>query len=210
VSDSPLRVFDGQGRAELGAEQAAALAMLAAAVRDLVEATVLTDVRPTDIRAAAEAVSGLLPGLDAARRPAPPVADVDGNGMLRQLASPVTGALNPIAPPIEIVALPDGTARSEFTLSPVYEGPPGCVHGGVSAMILDHVAGAAALLNGTPGMTATLDLRYRRPTPHSVPLVAEAKADRVEGRKTYVEARIVDLDGRSTVEATGMFIMPVR
>lgn len=206
----PLRIFNGQGRPQLGADQMAALTVLAAAVRDLVEATLLTDVDPATLLATAAAVNALVPGLDAARRTAPPVADLDGNGVLRQLASPVSGTLNPIAPPIEIVALPDGTVRSEFTLSPVYEGPPGCVHGGMSAMILDHVAGAAAAFNGTPGMTATLEMRYRRPTPHSVPLVAEARTDRVEGRKTFVEARITDLDGRTTVEATGMFILPSR
>lgn len=202
-------VFIGDGRPALPAEQVAALAALSDAVRGLIEAAVLTDVDPAEIAEVATTVTGLTERLDAARRPAPPVVDVDGTGIVRQLASPVTGALNPIAPPIEMVAGPDGAVRSEFTLSAVYEGPAGCVHGGVAAMILDHIAGAAALLNGTPGMTAGLDLRYRRPTPHSVPLTAEARTDRVEGRKTFVAARILDPEGRPTVEATGVFIMPL-
>jgi len=204
------RVFTDMDRQALDPEQIEALAGLSARVRELVEAVVLTDVPVADIEAAADRIRAITEGLDFARRPAPPVADLDGGGIVRQLASPVTGPLNPIAPPIEMVALPDGTARTTFTLSPVYEGPPGFVHGGVSAMILDHLAGSAALLNGTPGMTASLELRYRRPTPHSVPLTAEAKTDRVEGRKTFVEARIFGADGRSTVEATAMFMMPTR
>ena len=202
------RVFSGEGRAELTADQVEALTRLSDGVRGLIEATVLTDVDPAELTQITETLAGLTGRLRAGRRTTPPVVAVDGRGIVRQPASPVSGELNPIAPPIEMTAQPDGTVRAEFTLSAVYEGPAGCVHGGVSAMILDHLAGAAALLNGTPGMTAGLDLRYRRPTPHSAPLTAEAKADRVEGRKTFVEARIFGADGRSTVEATGVFVMP--
>jgi uncharacterized protein (TIGR00369 family) len=201
------RVFSGEGRSQLTAEHGAALAGLAERVRELIEATLLTDVDSAELAQIAETVAGLTERLNAARRTAPPIIAVDGGGLVQQPASPVTGPVNPISPPIEMT-VSDGTVRSEFTLSAVYEGPAGCVHGGVSAMILDHIAGAAALLNGTPGMTAGLDLRYRRPTPHSVPLIAEARADRVEGRKTFVEARIFGPDGKTTVEATGVFVMP--
>jgi uncharacterized protein (TIGR00369 family) len=95
-------------------------------------------------------------------------------------------------------------------LTALYEGPPGFVHGGISALVLDQLLGAAALANGTPGMTATLETSYRRPTPHGVPLVAEARAVRSEGRTTWVTAEIRRPDGKVTVEATGTFIMPLR
>jgi predicted thioesterase len=57
-------------------------------------------------------------------------------------------------------------------------------------------------------MTATLELRYRRPTPLGVPLTVEAKASRVEGRKIYASGTIAGPDGRVTVEATAMFVTP--
>ncbi|MCW2883346.1 MAG: hypothetical protein QOE54_4946 [Streptosporangiaceae bacterium] len=204
------RVFVTRERHALGADQIDALTELAARVRELTEAVVLTDVEPAEVAEVTEEVAKLTARLSAARRVAPPIAQLDGQGLVRQLASPVSGRLNPIAPPVEMKAQPDGSVRCEFTLSAVYEGPPGFVHGGVSALILDQLLGSAAAVNGTPGMTATLDLRYRRPTPYGVPLTAEARTVRVDGRKTYADAFIAGPDGKPTVEATAMFIMPLR
>jgi acyl-coenzyme A thioesterase PaaI-like protein len=204
------RVFVTREQHALGPGQEDLLAGLAARVRELIEAVVLTDVELAEVAEVAGEVAKLTARLSAVRRVAPPIAQLDGQGLVRQLASPVSGRLNPIAPPVEMRAQPDGSVRCEFTLSAVYEGPPGFVHGGVSALILDQLLGSAAAANGTPGMTATLDLRYRRPTPYGVPLAAEARTVRVEGRKTYVDAVISGPDGKPTVEATAMFIMPQR
>ena len=42
----------------------------------------------------------------------------------------------------------DGTVSSTFDLGVAYEGPPGCVHGGVSALLLDHLLAPGGLLVG--------------------------------------------------------------
>ncbi|MEV5708871.1 PaaI family thioesterase [Actinoallomurus sp. NPDC052274] len=200
------RVFEERDRQDFDEARIADLAELAARVRELSELVVLTRADQSEVAAVAHEVELLTRRLAEAGRGIPPGAQVGEGGIVRQLGSPVTGALNPLAPPIEISVSPDGTARSEFTLGVLYEGPPGFVHGGVSAMVLDHLSGVAASANGTPGMTAGLDLRYRRPTPLGVPLSAEAKAVRVEGRKTFVESRILGPDGRVTVGAAAVFI----
>ncbi|MFI6521176.1 hotdog domain-containing protein [Spirillospora sp. NPDC050679] len=204
------RVFTARERHVLSEAQVAALEELAARVRELNDAVVHTDVDPAEVAEVSAEVAALTARLSAARRAEPPIARLGANGMVRQLASPVSGPLNPIAPPVELEVGPDKAVRAGFTLGGVYEGPPSFVHGGVSAMVLDQLLGAAAAANGTPGMTATLELRYRRPTPYGVPLTAVAKVTRVEGRKTYAEAAIAGPDGRTTVEATAMFIMPLR
>ncbi|MCO5971155.1 PaaI family thioesterase [Actinoallomurus soli] len=204
------RVFEERDRQDVDEVRIAGLAELAARVRELSELVVLTRAGQDEVAAVAGEVEALTRRLAEAGRGVPPGARVDEGGVVRQIGSPVTGELNVLAPPIEIGVLPDGTARSEFTLGVLYEGPPGFVHGGVSAMVLDHLSGVAASANGTPGMTAGLDLRYRRPTPLHVPLVAEAKAVRVDGRKTFVESRILGPDGQVTAEATAVFIMPSR
>ncbi|MCO5992232.1 PaaI family thioesterase [Actinoallomurus rhizosphaericola] len=204
------RVFEERDRQDVDEVRIAGLAELAARVRELSELVVLTRAGQDEVAAVAGEVEALTRRLTEAGRGVPPGAQVDEGGVVRQIGSPVTGELNVLAPPIEIGVLPDGTARSEFTLGVLYEGPPGFVHGGVSAMVLDHLSGVAASANGTPGMTAGLDLRYRRPTPLYVPLVAEAKAVRVDGRKTFVESRILGPDGQVTAEATAVFIMPTR
>lgn len=202
------RVFDDRRWETPDDGQVVALTELAEQVRALAERVVLTDVAAEEIAAVAREADALTRRLAVASRTGPPIAQIDAAGSVVQLGSPVTGVLNPIAPPIELDVSGDGTVRAEFTLSPVYEGPPGFVHGGVSAMILDHLSGAAAAANGTPGMTAGLDLRYRRPTPHSVPLAAEARTVRVDGRKTFVDSRIIGPGGEVTAEATAVFVMP--
>ncbi|MFA1539419.1 PaaI family thioesterase [Actinomadura monticuli] len=197
-------------RPELGDDEAAALTGLAARVRELAEATVLTAVGTAEAAAVAAEIEALTARLSAGRRDAPPFVPSGERRMDRQIGNPVTGALNPLAPPVRLRVSSDGIVRGEFTLSSVYEGPPSYVHGGVSAMVLDQVLGMAAAASGTPGMTATLETRYRRPTPLGVPLSVEAKASRVEGRKVYASGTICGPDGRVTVEATAMFIMPQR
>ncbi|NYD45933.1 acyl-coenzyme A thioesterase PaaI-like protein [Actinomadura luteofluorescens] len=197
-------------RPVLGDDEAAALTGLAARVRELAEATVLTGAGAAEAAAVADEIAALTARLTAERRGAPPFVTPGERRMDRQIANPVSGPLNPFAPPIGLDVTSDGVVRGEFTLGAVYEGPPSYVHGGVSAMVLDQALGMAAAATGTPGMTATLETRYRRPTPLGVPLKVEAKASRVEGRKVYASGTISAPDGRVTVEATAMFIMPQR
>jgi uncharacterized protein (TIGR00369 family) len=202
------QIFDSGERQVRSAAQVTALAALAARVRELTEAVVLTDVDPAELGAVTAEVDALTRRLAAVGRAAPPVAEIDEDDLVRQYASPVTGELNPIAPPISIELAAGGVVRTEFRLSAVYEGPPGAVHGGVSAMILDHLCGCAAVANGTPGMTVGLEMSYRRPTPQGVTLSAEARVVRVDGRKTFVEGRITGPDGVPTAEATAVFVRP--
>ncbi len=57
-------------------------------------------------------------------------------------------------------------------------------------------------------MTGTLTLRYRRPTPPLGDLHAEAKIDRVEGRKAFVVGHIAGPDGICVEAEGGVFIAP--
>lgn len=139
---------------------------------------------------------------------APPMADrmVDmwhGEGVTRH--DPVTGPENAIAPPLRMVGLSDGSVRGDAILGLPYQGPPGCVHGGISALLLDHAMGVANAWAGTSGMTATLELRYHRPTPLFEQLTVVAAQLRVDGRKVFTEGRIM-LGDEVCVSATGLFI----
>src|SRR3546814_4843481 len=100
-------------------------------------------------------------------------------GTSRNYGNAVVGMRNPIAPPLDITWHEDGLVTTDFHLGAAYEGPPGLVHGGVSALLLDQVAGEAAAARHKAGMTGTLTLRYERPTPLGE-LHAEAKVNRVE------------------------------
>jgi acyl-coenzyme A thioesterase PaaI-like protein len=118
----------------------------------------------------------------------------------------VVGVRNAIAPPLVTVWERDG-CWAEFSLGATYEGPPGFVHGGVCALILDQVLGEGAAAAGYPGMTAGLTIRFHRPTPLGR-LRAEAELHERVGRKAHVNGRILDPDGQVTVSAQGVYVMP--
>ena len=122
-------------------------------------------------------------------------------------ANPAVGLRNAIAPPMIIEHEADGTCWSEFTLGPAYEGPPGWVHGGICALVLDHILGEAASEGlSKPKFTGTITLKYLRGTPLG-PLRAEAFVERSEGVKTFARGYLLDANG-ATVEAEGVFIEP--
>jgi acyl-coenzyme A thioesterase PaaI-like protein len=119
--------------------------------------------------------------------------------------SPIMGMANPIAPPMRVEVGGDDTVVMHVRFGAAYEGPPGSVHGGVIAATFDEVLGMTQSLSGQPGMTGTLTVRYRRPTPLHRELRFVGTLDRVEGRKIFTTGRC--LDGEDLLaEATGLFI----
>jgi len=118
--------------------------------------------------------------------------------------SPVVGRANPIAPPVEVAVADGGIVGRGVLVSP-YEGPPGCVHGGVVAMAMDDLLGAATIVAGHPGMTGTLTVRFHRPTPLETPLTFEARAVAVDGRKVRAEGAVRTGD-QVTATADGIFV----
>jgi acyl-coenzyme A thioesterase PaaI-like protein len=121
--------------------------------------------------------------------------------------SPVIGDANPLAPPMSVRSLDDASVVSEVTLRPIHEGPPGAVHGGWVAMLLDQLLGHANAVAGVGGMTAELTVRYRRPTPYGVPLTVRARTDSVDGRRVHTSGEIT-ADDEVTASASGLFIQP--
>ncbi|MDI6912080.1 PaaI family thioesterase [Nocardioides sp.] len=176
------------------------------AVRELVDATIRTEVDDDEVRAIQAEVEALTARLRAQQLDGPYGVRFGATGRGRPWGNSVVGLRNAIAPPLMIDHDDTGRAWSDFHLGAAYEGPPGLVHGGVSALILDQMLGEAAGAGGKPGMTATLTLRYRRGTPLG-DLRAEAWIERSEGIKTWARGHVMDAEG-VTVEAEGLFILP--
>ncbi|MGO9342376.1 MAG: PaaI family thioesterase [Acidimicrobiales bacterium] len=118
--------------------------------------------------------------------------------------SPVIGFANPIAPPVEVEAV-EGGLNGRVFFDYQYEGPPGCVHGGIIALVFDELLGAANIASNSPGMTGTLTVRYRKPTPIRTELRLEARFEGREGRKIRTTGAMYDGD-ELTAEAEGIFI----
>jgi hypothetical protein len=139
---------------------------------------------------------------------APPVeermADMwAGEGFSRH--NPVTGPENAIAPPLHFKLREDRSIIGETALGLQYQGPPGNVHGGIAALLLDDALGVSNFAAGAPGMTAQLTLRYRKPTPLFTPLTVRAQQLSVDGRKIRTSGTI-SAHGEVCVEAEGLFI----
>lgn len=188
----------------------AALRRIAAANRSLIEDMVGTQVPPAELERAAEALEEMAARFRRQDRPRSMYegmaeAAMSGGGVEPFFDhSPLIGLSNPLAPPIAMELTPD-LVTGRVTFGSVYEGPPGCVHGGFVAAAFDEVLGSAQTLSGAPGMTARLIVNYRRPTPLHVPLAIEGRFDRREGRKVFTSGRIV-ADGEVTAEAEGLFV----
>jgi acyl-coenzyme A thioesterase PaaI-like protein len=118
--------------------------------------------------------------------------------------SPLAGLSNPLAPPVEM-AIEGDRVVGQAQFGSAYEGPPGCVHGGFVAAAFDEVLGMTQSLSGQTGMTGTLRIRYRQPTPLHTPLRFEGWVVRVEGRKVLTRAT-VSADGAVTADAEGLFV----
>ena len=175
------------------------------AVRELVDAAIRTTVPAEEITRAQAEVEAITTRLRSAPMRTTYGVELRTDGRGRAWGNAVVGLRNAVAPPLTIVPQGRGV-RSAFTLGAAYEGPPGSVHGGVLALVLDQMLGEAAGAGGKPGMTATLTLSYRQRTALG-DLTAEAWIERSEGIKTWARGEIHSADG-VTVEAEGLFILP--
>ena len=183
---------------------------LARATAALADAQLRTEVAPAELTAVTEEIEALTARLlTAAKEGALGTLLGPGEDEVRNHGNAVMGLRNPFASvqPGDRTVGEDRHVRYEITLGALYEGPPGLVHGGVCALVLDQLLGESAAVGGGPGMTGRLTLHYRRPTPLG-PLSLEGWLDSTDGRKTVARGEIRDPDGNVTVEAEGLFILP--
>jgi len=120
----------------------------------------------------------------------------------------VCGRENPRGLKLKFYEDPEnGTVQAEFTLPETFQGYPGIAHGGVVAAILDEVSGRAVMLHTSSDTfmaTLRLTVRYRRPTPVGVPLIAVGWVEQIGGVGAKVAGQIRLLDGTVTAEAEAL------
>ncbi|MGE5361679.1 MAG: PaaI family thioesterase [Bacteroidales bacterium] len=90
---------------------------------------------------------------------------------------------------------------------PGTEGPPGHAHGGSVAAVLDEAMGAAAWHAGHPVVAARLTVDFRQMVPVNVAAIAEARVERIDGRKVRTRGRLVSGSGLVFAESHGLFII---
>jgi len=187
----------------------ASLTRLAASVRRLIDRVVALDAPAAALDPVADSLDALTEALAPwhGQRPLPSwgtsVDPADANALLPW--SPLSGRLNPIAPPLQI-SIDGDTIVGRVTLGRAFEGAPGCAHGAVIAGAFDQVLALVNVHVGHPAMTGTLTIKYRRPTPLYKELRFVARTDRVEGRKVLASATL-HVGDTLVAESEGLFIL---
>ena len=106
---------------------------------------------------------------------------------------------------VRYYATPEGTARARVWFGPGAEGPPGHVHGGATAALLDEAMGMAALATGRVVVAARIEVDFRQMVPLGAVYTVELATDAAD-RKVTVTARMLDGDRQLVAEASGVFV----
>ena len=99
------------------------------------------------------------------------------------------------------------TATATVTLTRVHEGPPGYIHGGIIATLLDEAMSKLNRPLNVLAMTRHMEVDYLRPAPLYVPLTLTARHLRREGRKLFHAATLATPEGTPLATAKGFFLV---
>lgn len=116
------------------------------------------------------------------------------------------GQANPIGLRLKFLLAKDGSVLCQASFADVFEGPPGYLHGGIIATILDETMSKSVRARNITAMTRHMEVNYLRPVPSSAPLRLEGRVLRNEGRKHWSEARIFNAAGDLLAHSKGLFI----
>lgn len=100
----------------------------------------------------------------------------------------------------------DDGVRAAVTLAPQYQGWRGIAHGGIVMALLDEAMAHAAGFAGHRGVTASVNVRFRKPVPLEAPIDVRGRVAWQRRSVLGVEATIFDADGTLLVQAHGHFV----
>jgi len=116
------------------------------------------------------------------------------------------GRANAAGLQLEFLLAEDGSVVSLATIPDSFEGPQGYLHGGIIATLLDEAMSKAVRVRGLVAMTRKLEIEYLRPVPSAAPIRMEGRIVSSEGRKHWVQARILNGVGSELALGKGLFI----
>jgi acyl-coenzyme A thioesterase PaaI-like protein len=98
-------------------------------------------------------------------------------------------------------------ATAHLLLDRLHEGPPGHIHGGIVATLLDEAMSKLNRPLNVIAMTRHMEVDYLHPVPLYQPLVLTSRHLTREGRKLFHLAEIQRPDGTVLARAKGLFIV---
>jgi len=92
---------------------------------------------------------------------------------------------------------------SDYSVSELYQGYPGVVHGGVVAAMLDEVVARVSMIGDHHHfmMSVKMEVKYRHPVPTETPLVIVGRIVRMRGRLGKAVGEIILPDGKVAAES---------
>lgn len=116
------------------------------------------------------------------------------------------GPDNPAGMHVWFENLGDDGVRAQTTLAPQFQGWQGVAHGGIAISLLDEAMAHAAGYAGYRGVTASMNVRFRKPVPLGAPLVVVGRIAWVRGKVLGVEAEVRSASGTLLLQGTGHFL----
>jgi acyl-coenzyme A thioesterase PaaI-like protein len=99
------------------------------------------------------------------------------------------------------------TATATVHLTRNHEGPPGYIHGGIIATLMDEAMSKLNRPLDLLAMTRHMEVDYLRPCPLHSPLTLTSHHIRREGRKLFHTAILTHPDGTVLARAKGFFLV---
>jgi acyl-coenzyme A thioesterase PaaI-like protein len=117
------------------------------------------------------------------------------------------GAANLFGLQLELEPSPDGGVEGRFFVKQDHQGPPGYAHGGVIAAALDEAMALVLRAEGTPAVTARLEVDLLAPAPVGTFVRVEAGLEESDARTLRLRARARSEDGGELAVARGVFVL---
>ncbi len=98
------------------------------------------------------------------------------------------------------------TLKTTFTASPTFQGWDGIVHGGIICTLLDEATAKLVYELGYQAVTASLEVKFKKPAPILEPLHVYGEITEVRKRLVKAKAHVVKEDGTILAEGKSTLI----
>ena len=98
------------------------------------------------------------------------------------------------------------TLKTTFVASPTYQGWDGVVHGGILSTLLDEAMANLIYELSYQAVTASIEIRFKKPAPILKPLLVYGEVTEVSKRLIRAKAHIAQEDGAILATGTSTFM----
>ena len=102
------------------------------------------------------------------------------------------------------------TLKTTFIADPVFQGYDGIVHGGIISTLLDEAMAKLVYELGYQAVTASLEIKFKKPAPILEPLLVYGEITEVSKRLIRAKARVAKEDGKVLALGTSTFLQQGR